>query len=281
VAEAFLRRQFGREGRFRAVAGPVYDALVAQELLFERMMDARAPARQDDDRLLSDVTVLVKTFERPRIIARLLASVKRLYPTLEVVVVDDSRNPGSFQGATTVTMPHDSGLSAGRNEGLRHISTDYVLLVDDDVVFTRRTGLGPALALMEQTPEIDIMGGRLIDLPFYRTRSSGDGLDAMPPTDARPAVALGTSIGGLTVCAKVPNFFLARRARLALVPWDARLKLMEHADFFARALGVLVTVFNPDLECLHARTPFDEEYMRRRLDVAAPAAVLAERYERG
>jgi hypothetical protein len=39
--------------------------------------------------------------------------------------------------------------------------------------------------------------------------------------------------------------------------------------FFARALGVLTTVFNPALRCLHARTPFDGEYMSKRMDLAA------------
>ena len=34
-------------------------------------------------------------------------------------------------------MPYDSGISAGRNEGLRHVTTKYVLLLDDDLVFFR------------------------------------------------------------------------------------------------------------------------------------------------
>jgi glycosyltransferase involved in cell wall biosynthesis len=205
----------------------------------------------------------------------------RIYPTLPVVVVDDSRRPVQLEGVKPIAMPYDSGISAGRNEGLRLVRTKYVLVLDDDVVFYRRTWLGPALRLMDGHPAIDIMGGQLIDLPFFRVRKSTEEPGAMLPTDAQPATPLGTSIGGLRVCAKVPNFFIARRERLSLVPWDPQLKRMEHAEFFTRALGVLTTVFNPDLKCLHARTPYDADYMRHRLDVGDAEKIIAERYGDG
>jgi hypothetical protein len=53
---------------------------------------------------------------------------------------------------------------------------------------------------------------------------------------------------------------------------------MEHADFFARAAGVLTTVFNPGLKGLHARTPFDSTYMAKRLELAAARELLDARY---
>jgi hypothetical protein len=276
--ETFLRRHFGRDGKFHATAAPLHDALIAQELWLARLIDALAAPPPVDEPLLDELTALVKTFERPQILRRLLASVKRLYPSLEVVVVDDSRRPVQLEGVKTITMPYDSGVAAGRNEGLRHVTTKYVLVLDDDVVFSRHTRLGDGLALMERHLQIDIMGGQLIDLPLFKPRWSPETSEEIFPTDARPAVPLGSSVGGLTVYAKVPNFFLARRDRLALVPWDPQLRRMEHADFFTRALGVLTTVFNPDLKCFHARTPFNAEYMRTRLDLIADSEVLAERY---
>jgi hypothetical protein len=262
----------------RRFSAPLHSAVIAQELFVERLLDALAPPPPLEESLLRQLTALVKTFERPRILRRLLASVRRLYPTLEVVVVDDSRTPVPHEGVKTITMPYDSGVAAGRNEGLRHVTSKYVLLLDDDVVFSRHTRLGHALALMERHPQIDIMGGQLIDLPFFKARWSADASDAIFPTDARPAVPLGSSVGGLAVRAKVPTFFIARRDRLALVPWDAKLKRIEHADFFTRALGVLTTVFNPDLVAFHARTPFAAEYMRSRLDLAADGEFLEKRY---
>jgi glycosyltransferase involved in cell wall biosynthesis len=263
----------------RLFSAPLHSAVITQELLVQRLLDALAPPPPVEQPLLRHVTALVKTFERPRILRRLLASIRRLYPTLEVVVVDDSRTPVPIEGAKTITIPYDSGISAGRNEGLLHVTAKYVLVLDDDVIFYRHTRLGQALAIMERHAEIDIMGGQVIDLPLFKPRGSSDVFEAIFPTKARPAVPLGSSIGGLTVRAKVPNFFLARRDRLTLVPWDPQLKRLEHSDFFTRALGTLTTVFNPDLKCLHARTPFDPEYMRGRLDLAGSGEILTERYE--
>jgi hypothetical protein len=258
------------------MASAVHRSLVAQELLLERLLDAIAPSAPVGERRLRQVTPLVKTFERPRIVRRLVASIKRLYPALHVVVVDDSRAPTQLAGVETITMPYDSGISAGRNEGLSRVATPYVLVLDDDFVFYRHTRLAPALALMEGHPEIDIMGGRLIELPLRRARPLPFG--AIFETAATPLFPLGSLLGGLRVVDKVPNFYLARRDRLALVGWDPQLKRMEHADFFTRALGVLTTVFNPDLRCLHARTPFDTEYMRKRMDLDASLEVLEGRY---
>jgi hypothetical protein len=266
------------DGKARSIAAVLHRSLVAEELLVERLLDALAPSTMDDEPLDGQMTALVKTFERPHILRRLVASIRRLYPALPIVVVDDSREPVSLAGVKTIAMPYDSGISAGRNEGLRHVTTPYVLVLDDDFVFYRRTRLGPALALMERHPEIDIMGGQVIDLPLLRVRPLPHG--AVFPTAATPLVPIGSLLGGLRVVDKVPTFYVARRDRLALVGWNPRLKRLDHADFFTRALGVVTTVFNPELRCLHARTPFDAEYMRKRLDLVDSLHALEQRYGR-
>jgi glycosyltransferase involved in cell wall biosynthesis len=232
--------------------------------------------RRPEDRVAARVTVLIKTFERPCVLERLVESIKRLYPSLQIVVVDDSRVPTTTPGVRTITMPYDSGVASGRNEGLKHVETPYVLVLDDDFVFFGGTRLAPALARMDQHPEIDIMGGQLIDLPLMRKRPVPRG--EIFKTTAGPLGPIGSSVGGLEVVDKVSQFFLGRRERLELVRWDPRLKRVDHADFFTRALGVLTTVFNPELKCLHARTPFDEAYMAKRMDLDESFRVLEERY---
>jgi hypothetical protein len=263
-------------GTSRAIVGAIHGSVVAQELMLERLLDAVTPRPTIDQALVSQLTALVKTFERPHVLRRLVRSIRRLYPTLRIVVVDDSREPVQLHGVDTITMPYDSGVAAGRNEGLKHVTTPYVLVLDDDFVFFRKTRLGPALAVMERHVDIDIMGGQLIDLPFFEKRAVPRG--AIFPTDAIPVRPIGSSVGGLEVVDKVSTFFLARRSSLERVRWNADLKRVDHADFFTRALGVLTTVFNPELRCLHARTPFNTAYMRSRLDVAESLRVLEERY---
>lgn len=269
-------REHAVEGRLRPVAAPLHSAFLACGLWFERMLDAVERPPSPEARVCGNLTALIKTFERPHALKRLVASVKRFYPALPIVVVDDSRDPTSLDGVETVVLPYDTGISEGRNQGLCHVHTKYVLLLDDDFVFFRHTRLEPALALMDEHPGIDIMGGEVIDLPLFRKQRVPEG--GLFPTVAVPALPPGSTIGGLAVCAKVPNFFIAQAARLALVPWDPRLKRMEHADFFTRAFGVLTTVFNPALKCLHAPTPYDAAYMRKRMDLTDAGRLLEERY---
>ncbi len=244
-------------GRGHELAKPVYDRLIAIELAAARARDGRfvfPPA--------SSVTALIKTFERPQTVRRLVASIHRLYPWMPIVVVDDSREPRDIPGTTVVKMPFDSGLSAGRNEGLRHVKTSNVLLLDDDFVLTRRTRVDAALEALE-SPRIDLVGGRVSFLPFYLEQ-------------AKPEYGEGR-IERWRVCEKVPNFFVARTERLKLVPWDERLKLVEHMDFFLRAQGVLTTVYEPRMECLHARTLFDAHYMQKRAAVGPYVEILREK----
>ena len=264
------------EGRPRTIAAVVHRCLVAGELALNRALDAISSRPAAGRALTSDLTALVKTFERPYVVRRLAASVRWLYPELAIVVVDDSREPVALDGVRTIHMDYDSGVSAGRNEGLRHVETKYVLVLDDDFVFYRHTRLGPALELMERNPGIDIMGGAVVDVPLRRSRRSPQG--EIFPTDAQPLAPLGSRLGGLEVVDKVPTFYIARAQRLALVGWDPELRMVDHADFFTRALGVLVTVRNPELKCLHARTPFDARYMAKRMDLESSYRRLDEVY---
>lgn len=270
-------REHVLNGRFRPAASSAHSLLVRSELAGARVLDALAPRPPADVSLLSLLTVLVKTFERPTILRRLIAGIKRLYPALKIVVVDDSRTPVYLDGVETITLPYDSGVSAGRAAGLLHITTDYVLVVDDDFVFYRSTRLSPALELMERHCEIDIMGGQMIRLPFFQ-RAPRSLIGPLWSDEATPPVPVGSYIGGLEVAAKVPNFFIGRRERIALVGWDPEIRRLDHADFFTRALGVLTTVYNPELRCLHATTPFDAPYMEKRLDIRGDLGYLSVRH---
>jgi hypothetical protein len=272
-----LRQRFV-DGRLRFLGRPLYAALVGVELAVVRATGAFLPKPASDPALLARLTAVVKTFERPGTVRRLVASIRRFYPDLKVIVVDDSRQPTRLPGAETLALRFDSGVSAGRSAGLARVETSYYLNLDDDFVFYRQTDLVAALRRMEANPEIDIMGGEVVHLPLFHTTDYRRA--ELPRTEARPVVPLGSFIGDLPVYDKVANFFLARTERLRLVDWDPALKRMEHADFFTRARGVLTSVHNAELKCLHAGTPFDAAYMAHRLDLAGDTAVLQERYGR-
>jgi hypothetical protein len=80
---------------------------------------------------------------------------------------------------------------------------------------------------------------------------------------------------------KVPNFFLARTAAVRSVAWDPALKLIEHADFFTRARGLIVSAQWNGWRILHRRDPFDRDYLEFRQNLASSQAHLERKYRRG
>lgn len=261
------------DGPLRPLARPLYKAVLKAELALHGAM---SHPQSENRSSIVGTTAIVKTFERPAHCRALIDSIRRQYRELPIIVVDDSRDPHQFEGTTSLSMPYDSGVSAGRRLALQQVKTQFVLNLDDDFVFCGRTDIAAALALMNAYPQIDIMGGRVVDLPLYIShdfRSAN-----LFPHDTLSVWPVAETIGGLEVHDKVANFFLARTDRLRLVDWDDRLKRLDHADFFTRAKGVLLTVYNPGLQILHVRDPFATEYRQKRYDLDADLAYLDEKY---
>lgn len=256
----------------RYVAAPTFDALVSVELAVLGALGAPAPSSRECE----DVTAIIKTFERPRLLRRLLASLQRHFPSLAIVVADDSRHPRTWPGVRTIPLPFACGVSAGRQAALQAVHTDLTWVLDDDFVVFAGTCLAEVKRVLNDFRELDLVGGSVVDLPLFSRR--GSPRDRIYPTTAPPRLPLGTRLGPVEVCDKVPNFFVGRTEQLRRVGWDPRLTRVEHGDFFTRARGVLVTGFMPSFSCLHAQAPFDVEYMRHRDDYAADEALLRERY---
>nr|XP_008531739.1 PREDICTED: beta-1,4 N-acetylgalactosaminyltransferase 1 [Equus przewalskii] len=105
------------------------------------------------------VTIATKTFLRYNRLRALIASIRRFYPTVTVVIADDSDKPESVSGPHIehYLMPFGKGWFAGRNLAVSQVTTKYVLWVDDDFVFTARTRLERLVDVLERTP-LDLVG---------------------------------------------------------------------------------------------------------------------------
>ncbi|KAF3826079.1 hypothetical protein GH733_006193 [Mirounga leonina] len=105
------------------------------------------------------VTIATKTFLRYNRLRTLIASIRRFYPTVTVVIADDSDKPESISGPHIehYLMPFGKGWFAGRNLAVSQVTTKYVLWVDDDFVFTARTRLERLVDVLERTP-LDLVG---------------------------------------------------------------------------------------------------------------------------
>ncbi len=233
-----------------------------------------------------DVTVLVKTFQRPDALRRLVASIRRFYPSIAVVVVDDSEKPLEPvpQGITRYwPLPFNSlGVSAGRNFGLRQVETEYVLVCDDDMVFGRRTDLAKMLHTL-LTTRFDVVSCLWMDHEPWRSIRRGyrryEG--TLEITDGvlvhRPGATRGT-VDGLPVFDIVHQFFLARTEALGPDPWDARFKVAgEHVDLFL-SLGErgLLSTRLPDVVVDHY-PELPPAYEPFRANTSPDAALLREK----
>ena len=117
---------------------------------------------------IGDITIIIKTFERPRSLHRLLKSIFFYYPDVKVVVADDSADPektnrevmGRWPGKDIeyLALPYDVGLSEGRNRALARVKTPYFVLCDDDFVFDRRTNLELMKRQLEEH-KVDLVAG--------------------------------------------------------------------------------------------------------------------------
>lgn len=200
----------------------------------------------------AEIALLIKTFLRPGSLYRLLTSLRRYYPDLPVRVLDDSPGDDLAQRARQACDDHaaeylrtepDIGLSAGRNRLVEVSSEPYLVLLDDDFIFTADTHLErlwePVRAGRYDVVAgaLDMDGGRLhyegtmhlsegywTEEEGYRRRTGR--VLTLNPLDS-PDQAGPTEL--------VLNFFAARREALLGCPWDEQLKLTEHLSWLLRA----------------------------------------------
>ena len=188
-----------------------------------------------------DVTVLVKTFERPEALRRLVDSIRRYYPRIPILVVDDSREllDPVPEGIRYLHEPYNSlGSGPGRNFALRHAETEYVLFSDDDMVFTGKTDLSKMLWTLETT-RFDVVSCTWIDhdpstgICLGPRRFEGT-LDLVDGTLIHRFGETRGELDGLPVFDIVHQFFIARRDRLGEDPWDPRMTPLDHTECFLR-----------------------------------------------
>ena len=224
-----------------------------------------------------DLSVVVKTFERPEALRRLVDSIRRYYPEVPIVVVDDSAEPFETppNGVTRYWhLPFNSlGVSAGRNFGVRQVETTYALICDDDMVFGRKTDVVRMLCTV-QTTQFDVVSCRWLDHDPWRSVPRGyrryEGtLDVEDGVLVHRLGATRGEISGLPVFDIVHQFFVAPTDVLRANPWDEGFRVAgEHVDFFLRLKerGVLCTRL-PDAVVDHC-PQLPDAYARFRGDTA-------------
>jgi hypothetical protein len=200
-----------------------------------RAIASVAPA--DAPAFISEITVVVKTFERPACVAQCVVSIRRFYPGIAVIVCDDGRetlfgnDEEPIPGVRWITVPFESGhtIGGGRNVLLRAVTTPFFFLADDDHVFTPGTRLDVFYGVMRRH-RLDIAGG-----------AQGKGDCTIAVFEERGDVVLQRFHvyhqelePGVVLCDRIANSFLGRTARVNSVGWEDRIYGGEHSEFFLR-----------------------------------------------
>jgi GT2 family glycosyltransferase len=206
---------------------------------------------------LSDVTAVIKTFERPDSLDRLIRSLRRYYPAMRIVVADDSLNPRPRRDVQYVRLTPDTGVGAGRNALLRLVQTPYFLTLDDDYELIDDSRI-ERLAEIVAGGEAAIAAGDCLRCkrkffrikhrpqPYFGTMEIGDGRLTLTRGYHRAQE-------DYFVCDIVPQFFVADTAAIqAIGGWDDELKTNDHQEFFVRVKqrGLRV-VYCPSVRVLH------------------------------
>ena len=200
------------------------------------------------------VTFVVKAFERPNCLDRLIKSLGSKYPGFNLMILDDSYNkinlndyPSHGMNVTYIQSEPDIGLSEGRNRLVDKVETPYLVLLDDDFIFDSDhldpASLGDILNSL-QSSVFDIAGGCVSSkygegwsysfskdienkILFQKQDISCANHDkfSREPSYVTEKVACWET-------STILNFFVGSVDFLRRTKWDPRLKVGEHEDFF-------------------------------------------------
>lgn len=211
--------------------------------------------------LRKKVTVIIKTFERPHCLDLLIKSIKKFYPSLPIIVADDSKSPTPRQDVEYHILPFDSGVSKGRNFLVKQVKTPYLLLLDDDFCFIRETNIERLLDVLENS-NIDIVGGRCIERRGVRNSQA-----VFKKINNRLICQVEPygKENGVKLYDMVANFFLAKTGKLLKYGWDERFKTGgQHLDFFLSHKGKIKVALHPKVFIYHTNDRSNQEYNRYR-----------------
>jgi glycosyltransferase involved in cell wall biosynthesis len=167
----------------------------------------------------SDITIVIKTFLRPKVCVKTIKVWNNLYPNISMIVVDDGDDNldlQDFQNIKHIKTKFNIGLSAGRNLGVNLAQTDFVFVADDDDIPSSTHNIIKCKQLLIDN-NIDIIGSGAFNM--YYQKNYNILVKEMSITDL------------YRICDITKNHFLAKNKDLPLWPESIKIK-REHCLFF-------------------------------------------------
>lgn len=163
------------------------------------------------------VSVVVTTYERPKLCKRAIRSVAaQTHDPDEVIVVEDASETGiddwleaEFPSVMYISHETNRGLAAARNTGLSIATGEYIAYLDDDDEWKRQR-LQQSLTVVNRLSEDERKKVGVVSCGIERQTPDGDVLSiALPKNEGELATSI-QSVGATTY----PSSFLFQRAAL-------------------------------------------------------------------
>jgi len=219
---------------------------------------------------MKDIGIVIVTFIRDETLIDCLESIRKFYPDISIYVVDQgktSHHKEAYMYQNRINyfrVPWDIGLSASRNIGCSLVKEKYIMICDDDFVFTEETKLENWREILDARPKVGIIAGQLISRGMrwnyeYDLELFGGGyiLKEMRGIDWHEVNGIPFHFSDLVL-----NFFLMRKEVWNEIPWDADYKVVhEHVSYFLELKKTKWKVaYTPSVVANHDKKPASEEY---------------------
>lgn len=226
---------------------------------------------------LDDLSVVITTFIRPKELMRAVASVRKFYPDIEIMVADNGRydiETADFLARYRcghILLPFDSGLAMTRNEALDNLmDKPYILMMEDDMEFTEESVIEKFKAVIEAHPDLGVVAGGLeLDDGTKNLFANQIVIDEEKNMYKVSKIKNPEwhETGGVKwyYADYVYNFHIMRNA--PDIRWDADLKqCIEHFDFAVhmRLETDWKVAATPDVVCKHHLSEESSEYVKHR-----------------
>lgn len=197
-----------------------------------------------------EIAIGIKTFLRENALFKTLDAIEKhfKFPYRLYIADDGSISPEKqyvyqhleTQGHEIINLPFNSGISVGRNQIVKRVKEDYLLIMDDDIIIQNYMSIENMKKVLDGNEDIGLCSGMLVaENGDYMTNINyqkglrfeiNKGLLFRYPSVKK----LYKTDGALFVYAdQVVNFFLAKMKLFDDVKWDDRIKVeWEHLDFF-------------------------------------------------
>lgn len=229
-----------------------------------------------------DIAILVTTFMRDKALFRCIESIRQFYPDIAIFIGDNGKANNKKKefckkhNCIYVKAPFDCGVGATRNAVFKKISPKYkyVMICEDDILFTYETRLDNWLSILEADEKIGIVGGilkkdagnALIDQHYEAwlyAKAAMLYVERLEAFDWR--MDCSAKYG---YCDIVMNVFMMRRTVWNNQKWDPNIKTWpEHEDFFfsLKKNTDWKVAYTDTVSLIHKPTVYEQKYSGHRM----------------